>query len=50
MPYITDIGVLAFSTPNPTIPSQYEIIPVDLNQADLKSQLRRIRKDRGRQT
>ena len=44
MPYITDIGVLASATPNPNIPNEYEKIPIDLNQANLKSELKKLRK------
>lgn len=44
VPYINDIGVLASSTPFPNIENGYEKIPIDLNEANLKNQLKKLRK------
>lgn len=44
MPYINDVGIIASSTMNPNIPNGYEKIPTDLNEANLKIELKKLRK------
>lgn len=43
VPYISDINILVSNTPNPNIPNGYEKIPVDINEASLRMELRKLR-------
>lgn len=43
VPYITDITIVKDISPNPNIPNGYEKIPYDLNEADLKIELSKLR-------
>ena len=44
MPFVNDVGIIASSTRYPNIPNGYEKIPVDLNEANLKIELKKLRK------
>lgn len=41
--YIVDIDIIADYDPNPNIPNGYEKIPVDINEASLRMELRKLR-------
>ena len=42
VPYLADVDLLASTTSQPNIPNGYEKIPVDLNEAELKSKLAKL--------
>lgn len=44
VPYINDIGIITSSTPHPNIPNGYEKINIDLNEANLRTELKKLRK------
>ena len=48
VPYIVDIDIKVSNNPNPNIPNGYEKIPIDLNEASLRLELRKLR-NRARQ-
>lgn len=41
--YITDVSILASTIPNPNIPNEYEKLPWDLNEGNLKLELAKLR-------
>lgn len=43
VPYIVDIDIIADYDPNPNIPNGYEKIAVDINEASLRMELRKLR-------
>lgn len=43
VPYIVDLDILMSSIPNSNIPNGYEKIPIDINEAHLKSEMARMR-------
>jgi hypothetical protein len=44
VPYVNDVSIIASSTANPNIPNGYEKIDVDLNEATLRMELKKLRK------
>lgn len=43
VPYIVDIDLRVWTTPYPNIPNGYEKIQVDINEANLRSELKKLR-------
>lgn len=43
VPYISDLTIVKDISPNPNIPNGYEKVPYDLNEADLKLELAKLR-------
>ena len=43
VPYISDITIIKDMSPNPNLPNGYEKVPYDLNEADLKLELAKLR-------
>jgi hypothetical protein len=43
VPYIADISILVSSTATPNVPNGYEKIAVDINEASLRMELRKLR-------
>lgn len=43
VPFIVDIDIVADYDPNPNIPNGYDRIPVDINEASLRMELRKLR-------
>lgn len=43
VPYITDITIIASDTTTPNIPNDYEKLPYDLNSANMKLELTKLR-------
>ncbi|EAR94374.2 hypothetical protein TTHERM_00049190 (macronuclear) [Tetrahymena thermophila SB210] len=43
VPYIVDIDIIADYDPNPNIPNGYERIPIDINEASLRMELKKLR-------
>lgn len=41
--YITDVTILASTIPNPNIPNEYEKLPWDLNEGNLRLELAKLR-------
>ena len=44
MPYVNDIMIIVSNSPYPNIPNGYTKIPIDLNEANMKKELTKLRK------
>ena len=43
IPYIQDVNILIATNPYPNIPNGYDKIPIDINEANLRNELRKLR-------
>ena len=43
LPYIQDVNILIATNPYPNIPNGYDKIPIDINEANLRNELRKLR-------
>jgi hypothetical protein len=43
MPYIEDIKFIHDKNPDPVVDNYYELIPVDINEANLRMELKKLR-------
>jgi len=44
VPYVNDIMIIVSNLPYPNIPNGYTKIPIDLNEANMKKELTKLRK------
>ena len=42
-PYIVEVDILISTTPHPNIPNGFDKIPIDLNEASLRLELKKLR-------
>jgi hypothetical protein len=42
-PYIVEVTILVSTTPYPNVPNGFEKIPIDLNEASLRMELKKLR-------